>query len=338
MGEMTAAERLHGRLGSLGYDLGECERLAGLLDRIRELKARRRAVILAHNYQRPELFEVADAVGDSLALSRRAAEIEGDVILFAGVHFMAETAKILNPSRTVLLPNLAAGCSLADMVTAPALADRIAELKAVYPDLAVVAYVNTTAEVKALADVCCTSANAAQIVNALPSRHVLFVPDRNLAAHVQAQTDKIVIAWDGHCYVHQQVTPEAVSAMRALHPEARLLVHPECRPDVVAMADAVLSTEGMVRYAKAQPAKQFIVVTECGLSDRLYLEVPDKTFYRACQICRYMKANRAEDIVASLERMQFEIVLPESVRAPAEAAVRRMLELTAPARAPVLAG
>jgi len=332
---MTGHPSLLDKLGGLGYTAETCARMERQLDRVRELKKQRRAVLLAHNYQRPEIFEVADAIGDSLELSRRAGEIEGDVILFAGVHFMAETAKILNPARTVLLPNLAAGCSLADTATAGGLEARIADLKAVHPDLAVVSYVNTTADVKALSDVCCTSANAVEIVNALPNRHILFVPDKNLAAHVQKHSDKTIIPWEGNCYVHQQITPAAVSNMKGLHPDARVIVHPECRPDVVDLADAVLSTEGMVKYAKESDAQSFIVVTECGLSDRLFMELPEKVFYRACQLCRYMKANRLEDLIDSLEKLQFEIAIPEPVRIRAEAAVRRMLDLSsASARAP----
>jgi quinolinate synthase len=326
---MTPQPTLLEKLGPLGYTADSVARMDAQLDRIRELKRTRKAVVLAHNYQRPEIFEVADAIGDSLALSRRAGEIEGDIILFAGVHFMAETAKILNPSRTVLLPNLAAGCSLADTATAEGLEARITELRKAHPDLAVVSYVNTTAEVKALSDVCCTSANAVAIVNALPNSHILFVPDKNLAAHVQANSDKTIIAWDGNCYVHQQITPAAVANMKSLHPEAKVMVHPECRPDVLKLADAVLSTEGMVTYARSSPADRFIVVTECGLSDRLFLELPEKVFYRACQMCRYMKANRLEDLVDSLEKLQFEVVIPEPVRVRAEAAVRRMLDLSA---------
>ncbi len=208
---VTAGDTLHARIGHLGYSREECVRLEGLLDRIRDLKAGRRAVLLAHNYQRPEIFEVADAIGDSLGLSRQAAELEGGVIVFAGVHFMAETAKILNPGRTVLLPNPAAGCSLADGVTAPALVAKAAELRRRHPDLAIVTYVNSTAEVKAVSDVCCTSANAVEVVNSLPNRAILFVPDRNLAAYVGGRTDKTVIPWDGDCYVHEQITPEGVT-------------------------------------------------------------------------------------------------------------------------------
>lgn len=331
---MSSGVQLHAKLSGLGYSQEDCARLEGLLEQVRELKAARRAVILVHNYQRPEIFEVADLIGDSLVLSQRATDIDGDVILFAGVHFMAETAKILNPAKTVLLPNMAAGCSLADTADAAGLEEKIQELKVHYPDLAVVSYVNTTADVKALSDVTCTSGNAVAIVNALPNRHILFVPDKNLAAHVQKYTDKVIIPWDGTCYVHHEITPEAVSSLKSLHPEAKLLVHPECRPDVVELADAVLSTEGMVRYARESEADKFIVVTECGLSDRLFMELPHKVFYRACQLCRFMKANRLEDLVASLERLQFKIDIPEATRVRAEAALRRMLELSTPAASP----
>ena len=207
---MSSGVQLHAKLSGLGYSREDCAHLEGLLEQVRELKAARRAVILVHNYQRPEIFEVADLIGDSLALSQRATDIDGDVILFAGVHFMAETAKILNPAKTVLLPNMAAGCSLADTADAAGLEEKVTELKAQYPDLAVVSYVNTTADVKALSDVTCTSSNAVSIVNALPNRHILFVPDKNLAAHVQKHTDKVIIPWEGTCYVHHEITPEAV--------------------------------------------------------------------------------------------------------------------------------
>jgi len=331
---VSAGATLHDRIGHLGYSRDECARLEGLLERIRALKAARKAVLLAHNYQRPEVFEVADAVGDSLGLSRQAGTIPGDVIVFAGVHFMAETAKILNPGKTVLLPNMAAGCSLADTVTAPALEAKAAQLRRRHPDLAVVTYVNSTADVKAVSDVCCTSANAVEIVSRLPNRTILFVPDRNLAAYVATKTDKTVIPWDGDCHVHEQITPEGVARMKAEHPDAVVLIHPECRADVLKLADEVLSTEGMIRFARASKAQSFVVVTECGLSDRLTIEIPEKTFYRSCQICRYMKANTLEDIVASLERLQFEITVPESVRLRAARAVERMLEVPTPSSPP----
>jgi quinolinate synthase len=286
-------------------------------------------VVLAHNYQRPEIFEVADVVGDSLELAQAGARTTADVIVLCGVSFMAETAKILNPGKTVLLPDPSAGCTLADSVTAEALVKKRDELRAVYPDLAVVTYVNTTAEVKAVSDVCCTSANAVKIVEAIPSRHILFVPDRNLAAYVQKHTRKTVLSWDGSCYVHHQITPEQIARMRQSIPDLKILAHPECRTDVLDLADAVLSTSGMVRYAKESPASNFLVVTECGLSDRLLLEVPEKQFYKACKLCMYMKMITLDATLESLEKRQYEITLDDGVRTGAERALRRMLELGA---------
>jgi quinolinate synthase len=326
----STGTELHALLGALGdpaYGAERCDRLAALVAEVLDLKRARNAVILAHNYQRPELFRVADFVGDSLELARQATRVEAEVIVFCGVHFMAETAKILNPSRRVILPDLRAGCSLADSVTAEALAERAAELRAVYPDLAVVGYVNTTAEVKAECDACCTSANAVRIVEALPSEHILFVPDRNLAAYVQSQTRKSIIAWDGNCYVHQQITPEQIRAVRAALPQVRILAHPECRADVLALADAVLGTSGMVRYAKESAEREFLIVTECGLSDRLLLEVPGKKFYKSCKLCHYMKMITLEGTRDALRDLAPEITLPEEVRVRAAAALTRMLEL-----------
>ncbi len=310
------------------YDKESCAQLADTIHRIRLLKAERNAVVLAHNYQRPEIFEVADFIGDSLELARQATTVDADVIVFCGVHFMAETAKILNPEKTVLLPDLRAGCSLADSVTADELVERREALRQVHPDLQVVAYVNTTAEVKAVVDVCCTSANAVGIVNALPTQHILFVPDEHLGDYVQRETTKTVISWNGNCYVHHQITPESIRAVKEALPQARILVHPECRADVIALADAVLSTSGMVRYAKASAAQEFLVVTECGLSDRLLIEVPEKKFYKACKLCQFMKMITLEGTLDALVRMQHEIVLDEAVRAGAERSLRRMLELS----------
>ena len=310
------------------YDDAECARLAQTIHRIRELKTERDAVIMAHNYQRPEIFEVADFIGDSLELARQATTVSADVIVFCGVHFMAETAKILNAGKTVLLPDMRAGCSLADSVTADELVERRDALRKLYPDLQVVAYVNTTAEVKAVVDVCCTSANAVKVVNALPCEHVLFVPDEHLGQYVQRETTKTVISWNGNCYVHHQITPESIRAVKEALPHVRVLVHPECRADVIALADAVLSTSGMVSYAKQSDAQEFLVVTECGLSDRLLIEVPEKKFYKACKLCQFMKMITLEGTQHALERMEHEIVLPEEVRAGAERSLRRMLELS----------
>lgn len=310
------------------YNQATCEQMAATIHRIKQLKAERNAVVLAHNYQRPEIFEVADFIGDSLELARQATTVDADVIVFCGVHFMAETAKILNPTKTVLLPDLRAECSLADSVTADELVERRDELRQRFPDLQVVAYVNTTAEVKAVVDVCCTSANAVTIVNALPTQHILFVPDEHLGEYVQRESSKTIITWNGNCYVHHQITPESIRAVKEALPDVRILVHPECRADVIALADAVLSTSGMIRYAKTSDAREFLVVTECGLSDRLLVEVPEKKFYKVCKLCQFMKMITLDGTLHALERMQYEIVLDEAVRAGAERSLRRMLELS----------
>ncbi len=326
---MTALLEELQRVRTYEYTAEDADRFERLHAEIRALKESRNAVIVAHNYYRPEILKVADFVGDSLELSLVASKVtDADVICFCGVHFMAETAKIVNPERTVLLPNQLAGCQLADSAPAEEVAARINELKKEYPDLAVVSYVNTTAAVKALSDVICTSANAVRIVRALPNENILFTPDRNLASHVAEQLpEKNIIPWDGFCYVHQQITPEEVSAIRESDPDIRILVHPECRPDVADLADAVLSTSQMVRYAKENASERFLVVTECGLSDRLAMEVPDKTFLKGCKLCTFMKVTTLEDVKRSLENMQYEIEVPEETRVKAERALRRMFEI-----------
>ena len=254
---------------------------------------------------------------------------EAEIIVFCGVHFMAETAKVFNPDRMVLLPDLRAGCSLADSVTAEALAERKAELMEVYPDLKVVSYVNCTADVKALSDACCTSANAAKMVNGIDSDHILFVPDQNLANYVQGQTAKQIISWDGNCYVHHQITAAEVEKVKRGLPGVKVLAHPECRSDVLGLADAVLSTSAMVRYAEESDATEFLIVTECGLSDRLLLEIPGKHFYKACKLCRYMKMITLEGTLDSLRHLRYEIDLSDDVREGARHALERMLELSA---------
>jgi quinolinate synthase len=316
------------RLGDPTYTQSVCGEMVALIDEICALKRERDAVILAHNYQRPEIFHVADFIGDSLELAREATTVSAGTIVFCGVHFMAETAKILNPGKTVLLPDLRAGCSLADGVTGETLADRAAELRAVYPDLQIMCYVNTTAEVKAASDVCCTSSNAVKIARALPTDDILFVPDRNLAAYVQRETGKNVIAWDGSCYVHHQIRPEQLRVVRERMPHVEILAHPECRADVLALADHVLSTSGMIRRARESAATEFLVVTECGLSDRLLLELPGKRFYKACKLCQYMKMITLEGTRDALRHRRHEIVLAEDVRAGAARALERMLEFS----------
>jgi quinolinate synthase len=329
MTELALREKLQ-RVDPDYYNEQRVAEISARVERIRVLKQERNAVLLAHNYQRPEIFEVADFTGDSLGLSLKAATVQAaDVIVFCGVHFMAETAKVVNPAKMVLLPNLDAGCSLADTATAPAVAARVAELRRIYPDLAVVTYVNTTADVKALSDVCCTSSNAVSVVRALDSQHILFIPDQNLARHVALHVpEKTIIAWDGFCYVHHEITPDVVLKMRREVPGIQIMVHPECRDDVVALADVALSTAGMVDYARESAAEKFLAVTECGLSDLLQMAVPEKQFFRACKICRFMKAISLDDVEQALVRLQFEIRLEERVSDQARRAITRMFELT----------
>ena len=317
------------RVKTFDYTREDVREFEALHEEIRALKKERNAVIVAHNYYRPEILKIADFVGDSLELALMAANVkDADVIDFCGVHFMAETAKIVNPSRTVLLPNLLAGCQLADSAPAEDLKARMEELRQQYPDLAVVSYVNTTAAVKALSDIICTSANAAKVVRSLPNKNILFVPDRNLANHVAQQVpEKNIIPWEGFCYVHQQITPQEIERIRAADPDLEILVHPECRTDVAALADAVLSTSGMVKWAKERPAKRFLVVTECGLSDRLAMEVPEKQFLKGCKLCTFMKVTTLEDVRDSLKYLRYEIEVPEEIRLPAERALRRMFDV-----------
>lgn len=317
------------RVKSFEYTEEDARDFEQLYEEIRELKTQRNAVIVTHNYYRPEILKISDFVGDSLELSLMASKVsDADVIEFCGVHFMAETAKIVNPSRTVLLPNMLAGCQLADSAPVDELEEKIKELKTQYDDLAVVSYVNTTAAVKALSDVICTSANAGRIVRSLPNRNILFVPDRNLAAHVAQQVpEKNIIPWDGFCYVHQQITPGEVRRIRDADPDLKILVHPECRPDVAKLADAVLSTSGMVKFAKENAAKRFLVVTECGLSDRLAMEVPDKQFLKGCKLCTFMKVTTLEDVRNSLRDMKYEIEIPADIQEKAARALFRMFEI-----------
>jgi len=312
------------------YTSETCEDLAETIAEVTRLKRERHAVILAHNYQRPEIFEVADFIGDSFELARKAREVrDAEIIVFCGVHFMAETAKVFNPERMVLLPDMRAGCSLADSITADALAERKEELLQLYPDLKVISYVNCTADVKALSDACCTSANAAKVVNAIDSEHVLFVPDQNLANYVQTQTHKQIISWDGNCYVHHQITPAEIEKVKRGIPGLVVIAHPECRKDVLALADAVLSTSAMMRYARESSADKFLVVTECGLSDRLLMEIPDKHFYKACKLCRFMKMITLDGALDSLRNLRYEITLSDEVREGAKHALEQMLELGA---------
>jgi quinolinate synthase len=296
-----------------------------------ELKRERNAVILAHNYQDKEIQEVADFVGDSLGLSYKAAETDADVVAFCGVHFMAETAKIVNPSKTVILPDLDAGCSLSDSCPA----DKLASYLEAHQDrnFYVVAYINCSAGVKALSDVICTSGNAERIVNRVPAdREILFVPDENLGAWVSERTGRPMQYWRGNCYVHVEFTHQSISRIRAEWPDAPVVAHPECTAAVRLLADEVCSTEKMVTYCKDHPAQAFIIVTESGMLHRLRREIPEKTFIPgptdrcACADCKYMKMNTLEKLHAALTHLAPEILMDEAIRARAELPIRRMLD------------
>jgi quinolinate synthase len=293
---------------------------------VRDLAARRNAVILAHNYQRPEVQDVADFVGDSLGLSRQAAATDAEVIIFAGVHFMAETAKILAPDRRVVIPEEHAGCPMADMITA----EKMLAWKAQYPGVPVVTYVNSTAEVKALTDICCTSANAPAIVRSLGVPKVLFAPDRNLAGWIAEQVPEVeIVAWNGFCPTHERIKAEMVLAAIEEHPDAEVMAHPECRPEVRVLADAILSTSQMLAYAAESPTLEFIVVTECGLLHGLQKAAPGKRFYQPAPepVCPNMKLTTLEKVRDAVRDLRPEILVPEDVRTAALAAVERMVAI-----------
>jgi quinolinate synthase len=296
-----------------------------LAERIAQLKQERNAVILAHNYQVEEVQLLADFLGDSLELSQQAAKTDADVIVFCGVHFMAQTAKLLSPEKTVLMPDPGAGCPMADMITA----EQAREFKAEHGGAPIVAYVNTTAEVKAESDICCTSSNAVKVVNSLDADTVLFIPDSNLANWVQKHSDKTIIAWGGYCPTHARINPSTIEYMREQHPEALVVVHPEARPEVVEMADEVASTGGMIKFARETAAKEIIVGTEEGLVYRMRRENPEKTFYIVPHtVCPNMKKTTPQKLLASLENMQYEIDVAEDVADKARRAVQRMLEVS----------
>jgi quinolinate synthase len=294
---------------------------------INALKAERNAIVLAHNYMTPDIYHtVADIKGDSLALAQEAARTEAEVIVLAGVHFMAETAKITCPDRTVLIPDPEAGCSLASSITA---AD-IRLLRQRYPGVPVVCYVNTTAEVKAEVDICCTSSNAVQVVESLDSDRVIFLPDRYLGAWVATQTDKQIIGWQGSCEVHERFTGAELRDYRAAHDGIQIIAHPECPPDVLAEADYVGSTAGMISWVRGNRPAKVVMVTECSMSDNVAVEVPDVTFIRPCNLCPHMKRITLDKIRRSLETMTTEVVVPADVAARARRSVEAMLRLSAP--------
>lgn len=295
---------------------------------IRGLLKKRKAILLAHNYQRPEVQEVADLCGDSLELSIKASQTDAEVIVFCGVHFMAETASVLCPNKTVLLPVLSAGCPMADMITAEALRAKKREM----PDATVISYVNTTAEVKAESDICCTSANAVQVANAVdPAARIFMTPDKNLAQYTQSHTDRDITYWEGFCPIHNNLTAEQAASVKAAHPDALFLAHPECRPEVLALADEVKSTSGMMAFVRQSQRKAFIIGTELGLLHPLSKANPDKSFIPADNrmICPDMKKIGLEEIRKALEGMGPEVKVPEEVARRARGAVERMLAVRA---------
>lgn len=294
-----------------------------MIEEILALKKEKNAVILAHNYQVPEVQDAADLVGDSLELSRAAARLDAEVIVFCGVDFMAETAAILSPLKRVVLPEKGAWCPMAHMITP----EQLREIKGLYPDAAVVAYVNSTAEVKAESDICCTSANGVQVVNSLEQDKVIFVPDRNLASYVSRFTKKQIIPWNGYCYVHDRYTTDDVRAARGLHPNAEVLVHPECRPEVIDLADYVYSTSGMGRHAKSSRSKEFIIGTEVGMIYRLKKDNPDKEFYPLSEsaVCQNMKKTSIDKVLKALQTLEPRVTVPEEIADKARESIERML-------------
>jgi quinolinate synthase len=297
-----------------------------LAQEIRALLKEHNAILLAHNYQRPEIQDIADLTGDSLDLSIRAAKTDAGVIVFCGVRFMAETASIVSPDKTVLMPRLDAGCAMADMITPEALKANLAELG----EMPVVTYVNSTASVKAHSTICCTSANAVAVVNSLAEDEILMTPDRNLCQYVTSKSTKKIHCWDGHCPIHDRLTAEEVMKAKAAHPEALFMAHPECRPEVLALADAVLSTSGMINFAKHSDKASFIVGTEEGLIHPLQKANPHKSFYGVSEsmVCQDMKRTTLDDVLTSLRTMTHVVKVPEEVRMPASMAVERMLGIT----------
>ena len=300
-------------------------RVMSLVAQVKKLKAERNAVILAHNYQVPEVQDVADFVGDSLGLSMQATRTEAEVIVFCGVDFMAESAKVLNPSKTVLLPEIDAQCPMAAMLDVEGLVD----LKRKHPHAEVVGYVNTSAATKAEMDVCCTSSNAVKVVSSLSANEVIFVPDENLGKWVQRSVkDKEMILWPGFCPTHNSVTPDQILREKERHPKAKVVAHPECRPEVLDLADAVRSTEGMIKFVKETPHKEYIIVTEQELLHRLKKEASGKSFHAIPgMICPSMKRISLGSVLSSLEGMRYEVTIPEDVMRRARIPLERMMAI-----------
>ena len=297
-----------------------------LVARIKRLKKEHQAIILAHNYQVGEIQDVADFLGDSLELSQKAAQTDARVIVFCGVHFMAETAAILCPTQTVLLPDLSAGCGMSEMISA----QEVRDMKSAHPDAVVVCYVNSSAEVKAESDICCTSSNAANVVRSIPDdREIIFVPDQYLGDYVTRKTGRKLILYNGYCPTHFRIMTAEIEAAKAAHPEAVVLAHPECTPEASALADQVLSTSGICLESEKTAKKKVIVATEVGILHRLRKENPEKEFIPACRWCdcAHMKVNNLEKLLWSLEELQYPVEVEESIRVRAKGAIDRMLEI-----------
>jgi len=297
-----------------------------IIEEIKKLKIERNAVILSHFYTRSEVQEVADFIGDSLSLCKAAVNSKADVIVFAGVHFMAESAAIISPQKTVLLPVPDAGCPMADMVTA----DSLRAAKEKHPEASVVCYVNSSAAVKAESDICCTSANAINVVNSIEDREIIFIPDKNLGTFVSLHTDKKIHLWNGFCHVHENIRDENMQELKKLHPDAKFLAHPECRPEVLEFADRILSTSGIVKEVEGSGSTEFIIGTEREIVRILKKKYPDKKFYPASEkaFCYNMKKITLEAILNSLQNMEYEIHVPDNIRVKARKALDRMLEIS----------
>lgn len=294
------------------------------IQRVNQLKIERNAVILAHNYQIPKIFHtVADIVGDSLALAREAEKIDADVIVVAGVHFMAETTKLLNPDKTVLIPDLKAGCSLAESITA----EDVMGLRKKYPGIPIITYVNTSAAVKAASDICCTSGNAKKVVEALGVPRVIMIPDEYLAQNVAKQTNVEILTWKGHCEVHERFTSREIKQLKAEYPEAAILVHPESPPEVIEAADFSGSTAEMSDFIKQKRSDEVILLTECSMSDNLAVVHPDIKFIRVCNLCPHMQRITLDNILTSLEENKYEITIDPSIADKARLSIKRMLEI-----------
>jgi quinolinate synthase len=297
-----------------------------IVDKIYRLKQMRNAIILSHFYERSEIQDIGDFVGDSLELSRKAASTNADVIVFCGVHFMAETASILSPNKKVLLPNKSAGCPMADM----AAYEEVKKLKERYPNAVVVSYINTTADVKTISDICCTSANAVKVINSIPSnKEIIFVPDKNLGNYVSKETGRKLILWQGYCNTHDRLTAEEVLLIKERYPYAKVVAHPECREEVIQLADGVFSTSGIIKYVGESDAKEFIICTEEGIIHQLKIRYPNKVFILASNklICPDMKKITLEDVFYSLENLRPEVKISDEVREKAIIPIKRMLDI-----------